>query len=135
LARPVSEHILGSRTFKRDCAASEFGRRETFFAFRRQAKLLTANRREHRSDNEILSSDLERSVAFAFSKVQDRVSVNDAFPDARNAHLRDLARRRAKALRKSVREMVFRRSANLWIIAIIHAFGNSYIAGTFGTVR
>jgi membrane protease YdiL (CAAX protease family) len=31
--------------------------------------------------------------------------------------------------------MVFRRSANLWIIAVMHAFGNSYIISAFGTVR
>ena len=31
--------------------------------------------------------------------------------------------------------IVFRQSGNLWIIAVMHAFGNSYIAGTFGTVR
>ena len=31
--------------------------------------------------------------------------------------------------------IVFRRSDNLWIIAVMHAFGNSYIAGSLGTVR
>jgi uncharacterized protein len=31
--------------------------------------------------------------------------------------------------------IVFRRSANLWIIAVMHALGNAYIAGALGTVR
>lgn len=30
---------------------------------------------------------------------------------------------------------LFRRSGNLWIVAVIHGIGNSYIAGSLGTVR
>ena len=31
--------------------------------------------------------------------------------------------------------MVFHRTGNLWIVAIMHAFGNSYAVGAFGRVR
>jgi membrane protease YdiL (CAAX protease family) len=31
--------------------------------------------------------------------------------------------------------MVFRRSGNLWIVAVMHGTGNSYIAGSLGAVR
>lgn len=31
--------------------------------------------------------------------------------------------------------MVFRRSGNLWLVGVMHAIGNSIIAGTFGAIR
>jgi CAAX protease family protein len=31
--------------------------------------------------------------------------------------------------------VVFRRSGNLWIVAVMHGIGNAYIAGSFGAVR
>jgi membrane protease YdiL (CAAX protease family) len=31
--------------------------------------------------------------------------------------------------------IVFHRTGNLWIVAIMHAFGNAYAVGTFGLVR
>jgi membrane protease YdiL (CAAX protease family) len=31
--------------------------------------------------------------------------------------------------------IVFRRSGNLWIVAVIHGIGNAYIVGSLGPVR
>jgi membrane protease YdiL (CAAX protease family) len=31
--------------------------------------------------------------------------------------------------------VLFRRSGNLWIVAVFHAIGNSYIVGSLGPIR